>query len=42
MEADIAIECPRSKMLAGYAAMSSFEPTEVTAWLERIGVVGLE
>jgi flavodoxin len=38
MESDIAKECPRSKILAGYAGI--VEPGEVTAWLERIGVVG--
>jgi flavodoxin len=40
MEADIEKECPRSKMLSGYAAMSSFAEGEVTAWLEGIGAVG--
>jgi flavodoxin len=39
MEADIAKECPRSKMLTGFTSMSSFEPAQVRDWLLRIGLL---
>jgi flavodoxin len=42
MEADFVRECPRSKLLAGFAGTSSFASGEVTAWLEKIGLDGKE
>lgn len=38
MEAEIAKECPRSKLLPGYAGTVAFTAGDVTAWLEEIRI----
>jgi flavodoxin len=37
IETDMMRECPRSKFLPGYAAMSDFDTQQVSEWLAKIG-----
>lgn len=39
IEYNIAKECPNSKILEGFAAMSNFEPHQVTDWLKEIDLI---
>ncbi len=38
IETDMARECPKSKILPGFAGMGDFDPQQVANWLKRIGV----
>lgn len=38
IEIDMTKECPKSRILPGFAGMGDFDPQQVTDWLKRIGI----